>query len=411
MAAAKDSDGFLVLKARIEPVTEAERKRMPAGGLSIEDEAYVPLAAEASIATPSPSTKQVHATPVAPPSQPRVAAYDAIAKGKWVPRFDVPAHVNGPAGTLKDGVVAARDFIVDRAEKPVFFRDGIVRAKIEGSGSVHLRSTGDSYQLALMADGLHLYKWQNDEPIKLATVSPEMLTKRAGFHELTLVAVGSHLVGYLDGKRTIELMDHSITHEGVVAIHAHQSSVKFKDIEVMSLDGVDVKDLLGGLAVLDKLVGVWNLEHTARPSQKNPEHSVTSGKIASRWVLGGRYLRSDYELAVGPDRSFSRPTTHCATSTRHGSSRRLGGWSICRGNGTPPTKRSVAAYSTTRPGQPSATTTCCTPSDRSPARCWSPIRTAARFSTSPTVCFARAKLIPLGAGQNSRRSRRRPATA
>ncbi len=67
-----------------------------------------------------------------------------------------------------------------------------------------------------MADGLHLYKWQNDDPIKLATVSPEMLTKRAGFHELTLVAVGSHLVGYLDGKRTIELMDHSITHEGVV---------------------------------------------------------------------------------------------------------------------------------------------------------------------------------------------------
>ncbi len=69
---------------------------MPAGGLSIEDEAYVPLAAEASIATPSPSTKQVPATPVAPPSQPRVAAYDAIAKGKWVPRFDVPPKSMAP---------------------------------------------------------------------------------------------------------------------------------------------------------------------------------------------------------------------------------------------------------------------------------------------------------------------------
>jgi tRNA A-37 threonylcarbamoyl transferase component Bud32 len=45
MAEAKDADAFLVLKARIEPVTEADRKGMPAGGLGVEDDAYVSRAA------------------------------------------------------------------------------------------------------------------------------------------------------------------------------------------------------------------------------------------------------------------------------------------------------------------------------------------------------------------------------
>jgi len=228
------------------------------------------------------------------------ADYEPLARGTWRPRFNVPAEVDGPAGTLKDGVIITRDFLMDRADKPVFFRDGIIRAKVEGFGSVHLRCTGDSYQLALMQDGLHIYKWQKDMPVKLASISPEALTKSDGFRELTFVALGSHLIGYLDGKRTIELIDHSIAGEGVVAIHAHQPPDKFKDVEVMSLDGVDMQNAVGGLEVLNQFVGTWNVEQTARPSQKHPDHTITGGKIATRWVLGGRYLRSDYDLGSNP---------------------------------------------------------------------------------------------------------------
>ncbi|MEX2214873.1 MAG: protein kinase [Phycisphaeraceae bacterium] len=232
--------------------------------------------------------------PTSPTATVTLAAvdYDPIAIGVWTPLFDTPAKLAGTGARLDGGVVTVDDeFILDRAPAPVSCRDAIIRAKVDGYGSLYLRCTGDSYNIALNENGLGINKWKDGQNRTLAFMPTSVLPKKEGFREFALAVVGTRLVAYLDGKRLLDAIDKDIAASGQAAIHAHMSTARFKDIELMSLDGHNVTIPLAGRDVLGLREGVWVTPDD--PTNAGVDGPIQKSTVVSKWVLDGKFMRSD----------------------------------------------------------------------------------------------------------------------
>jgi hypothetical protein len=83
----------------------------------------------------------------------------------------------------------------------------------------------------------------------VGSTSPPTKPSLEKWHDYTVVAQGNRLVHKLDGKTTVEVIDHdesSRSLEGILALQVHQGppmKVQFRDIRLRELPEAEVRDL------------------------------------------------------------------------------------------------------------------------------------------------------------------------
>lgn len=202
----------------------------------------------------------------APAESSAATAYDRFALGKWQPAFDKADKVpRAPGATFADGVVTLDDaWVTDDSPDAVSAIDMISRAQVQGMGALNNRCTGGNYTFWLGDDMLGINR--NDNAGTTVLISRAYPLDRTKFHELAFATIGDRQIAFVDGRRVLDHADDQWQVRGPLLIHAHQTKSQFKNIEVMSLDGLDVAQLLPERDPLAKWVGAWDTVWT---------HSVT----------------------------------------------------------------------------------------------------------------------------------------
>jgi WD40 repeat protein len=194
------------------------------------------------------------------------ADYARFAKGKWVPAFDEADEIpEMPGVSFADGVITLDDAMFrDNSADAVQATDMIVRARIKGRwGSLSTRCTGGNYTF-WMTDGFIGINRNDSAGEGTVLASREFKTNPDEFHEHVFATIGDRLIAFIDGRRVLDTTDDKWRVRGPILIHVHQGKSEMKNIEVMSLDGIDVSELLPERDPLAKAVGLWDTQWTMK---------------------------------------------------------------------------------------------------------------------------------------------------
>lgn len=215
--------------------------------------------------------------------------YARFAKGEWKPAFtDEQAIEGGSNAEFKAGVVTLNDgFVRDGSDGAVSAKDIIVRAKIRGRGALFVRGNTENYiaWFGEHAVGVNKYVDRNVHVLGMRN----WILDPQDFHELALAAVGDRVLVFVDGRRVLDVVDNAAQNATAVALQSYQSKSDFKEIEVMSLDGLDVGKLLPDRDPLEKAVGTWDVERTLTIAGQPPRTSTGVMHVA-RLTLADFYL-------------------------------------------------------------------------------------------------------------------------
>jgi hypothetical protein len=181
-----------------------------------------------------------------------------------VPAFDEADEIPSmPGVAFADGVITLDDAMFrDNSAEAVEATDMIVRAHVKGRrGSLATRCTSGNYTF-WMTDGYFGISRNDSAGQGTVLASREFKIDSDQFHELALATVGDRQIAFIDGRRVLDTTDDTFRVRGPILIHVHQAKGEFKNIEVMSLDGIDVSELLPERDPLAKHVGMWDTEWT-----------------------------------------------------------------------------------------------------------------------------------------------------